>query len=79
MHDKNMGLGGQETIFDFKYVPQLGLTTSPDGPEDVQRVNKRKGPSTEHRSLATLVLATALMGTVTWFSMRSAVRMFQSW
>lgn len=69
MENKEIGLG-QETIFDFKYVPQIGLTTSLGALVEGKRVN-----AAERRSISTLVVVTALVGSVAWFGIRSALRL----
>lgn len=71
VENKEFGLG-QETIFDFKHVPQIGLTT-PLG--DTNVATKRRRPSrAEQRSLFTLCVVTTLMGTAAWFGLRSSLR-----
>lgn len=70
VQNETVGLG-QETVFDFKYVPQLGLTTSPGGPEDLRPVAVK--PQT--LSLVGLVVRTVLVGTVVLVGLRSVVRL----
>lgn len=75
VQNETVGLG-QETLFDFKYVPQLGLTTSPGGaggPEDLRPVGGGGKPQTLH--LVGMVFRTALVGMVVLVGLRSAMRL----
>lgn len=65
VENKEIGLG-QETIFDFKYVPQIGLTT-PLG----DLVEGTRTDGSERRGFVRLVVMTALMGSVAWFGLRA--------
>ncbi|KAJ4424545.1 hypothetical protein N0V82_000869 [Gnomoniopsis sp. IMI 355080] len=69
VENKEIGLG-QETIFDFKYVPQIGLTTTLGDMVEGKRLG-----GAERRSVVTLVVVTALVGSVAWFGLRSALRL----
>ena len=51
------GLGGQETVFEFKYVPEFGVGTEQG---DV-RENKQKEVGIERRNLNTLLVATGTL------------------
>lgn len=77
VQNKTIGLG-QETFFEFKYVPRFGLTTTlpSGGSKDSTLVPKKHitvPGAPEHTGLTALVLATALVGTVAWFGLRSAL------
>ncbi|CAN8103588.1 unnamed protein product [Discula destructiva] len=76
VENKEFGLG-QETIFDFKHVPQIGLTTTPLG--DVGGQAKRVVGRSERRSMVTLAVVTALLGSVAWLGLRSALRAMDDW
>lgn len=75
VQNKTIGLG-QETFFEFKYMPQFGMTTLPggavSGSKDPTLAKRVPGPS-ERTGLTVLVLVSALMGTVAWFGLRSAL------
>lgn len=70
IHNKTIGLG-TATLFEFKYVPQLGRTTKPGGPED-SRLRTGLAGSGRRGLTTTLVLAAALVGSVAWLGSRSA-------
>lgn len=77
VESKTIGLG-QEAFFEFKYVPRFGLTTTlpSGGSKDFTLVPKKHNAlpeAPERTGLTTLVLTTALMGTVAWFGLRSAL------
>lgn len=75
VQDQKVGLGGA-TIFDFKFVPQLGLTTAPGGPQDSRLGSKAFG-TRELQSLVRLALGTAVVGTVAWLlGPRTGVRVW---
>lgn len=74
VQSETVGLG-QETAFDFKYVPQLGLTTSPGGPEDSRPVRPASSSGPQSLSVVGLVIRTALVGTVVLVGLRSMVRL----
>lgn len=69
VENKTIGLG-QETIFDFKHVPQIGLTTSLG---NIGGGDAKQGlGESEQRSIVTLVVVTAVVGSLTWLGLRSA-------
>lgn len=70
VENKELGLG-QETIFDFKYVPQSSLLKTPLG--DMGGDGKQIGRS-ERRSLVTLAVLSVVVGSVAWFGFRAALR-----
>lgn len=84
VQNKMIGLG-QETLFEFKYVPQLGLTTLPGedvgsaggvggGSKDLTLTNAKHLPGAPERTgLSVMVLTTALAVTVAWFGLRLAL------
>lgn len=75
VQNKTIGLG-QETFFEFKYMPQFGLTTLPGGAVSGSKdltLAKRVPGASERTGLTVLVLASALVGTVSWFGLRSAL------
>lgn len=81
VQNKTIGLG-QETMFEFKYVPRFGLTTLPGGGSKkdsaggvvgtIQRKHVPGAFGAERTGLTALVLASALVGTVAWFGLRMA-------
>lgn len=72
VQDKKVGLG-QETVFDFKYVPQLGLTTSPGEQEDLNNI------SPGLKIPLGLAVKTLVMGAFAWVTIRSVVRWAELW
>ncbi|KAI9697224.1 MAG: hypothetical protein M1836_004788 [Candelina mexicana] len=56
------GLGGEETNFEFKYIPDFESTTEMDEPEEVGL----KQAGIERRNLRTLVVAVGFMAVATW-------------
>ena len=67
IRNTEMGGLGKETTFDFKYVPQLDLTTEPGRPE-----NSGLGQSgVERRNLKALLIASGVIAVVAWLIMRS--------
>lgn len=75
VQDKTIGLG-RETFFEFKYVPQFGRTTLPGGAVGGSKdsaLAKRVPGAPERTGLTMLVLASALVGAVAWFGLRSAL------
>lgn len=76
VENKEIGLG-QETIFDFKYVPQIGLTTPLGAGAGAGTGAKRVGGgAAQGQGLATSVvvaLVAALMGSAAWFGLRTAL------
>lgn len=68
VENKTIGLG-QETIFDFKHVPQIGLGTSLG---DIGA--KQVAGHQERRSIVTLAVATVLAGSLAWLGLRFGLR-----
>jgi hypothetical protein len=65
VENKTHGLG-EETNFDFKYIPNFD-TTTPKGENE----SGLKESGVERRNLRTLVIASAFMGIVSYFCLRS--------
>ncbi|KIW96340.1 uncharacterized protein Z519_03409 [Cladophialophora bantiana CBS 173.52] len=62
------GLGGEQTVFEFKYIPEFGLGTA-KGEHDEE---KRKGTEggIERRNLHTLLVATGVLVGVAWLGVK---------
>jgi len=72
VENKTNGLG-EETNFDFKYIPNFDKTTSMG-----EHVSGLKESGVERRNLRTLVMATAFMGAVSYFCLRTIFRIVGS-
>ncbi|EXJ63959.1 hypothetical protein A1O7_00294 [Cladophialophora yegresii CBS 114405] len=62
------GLGGEETVFEFKYVPELGLGTGKGDGDDVEVKGKEVG--IERRNFNTLVVATGVLVAVGYLGVK---------
>jgi len=67
VENKEHGLG-EETVFDFKYIPNLGLTSTEVGKYEASGSKER---GIERRNLRTLVIASAVIGVASYFWMRT--------
>ena len=70
--DHQHGLG-QESLFEFKYVPQFGTTTEM-GEDESSGLTR---PGIEQRSLKTLVIAAAVLAVLGWFGLRLALTLLR--
>lgn len=59
---------GEETIFDFKYIPNLNSTNTEAGKYESSGLKER---GVERRNLRTLVIASAVVGMASYFWMRT--------
>ena len=70
--DHQHGLG-QESLFEFKYIPEFGASTEmgEDGSSGLIR------PGVEQRGLKTLVVAAAVLAVLGWFGVRLALSLLR--
>jgi len=66
IENKTHGLGA-ETNFDFKYIPEFSTITSMGDYEEM----KKSDTGVERRNLRTLVVASAVIGVLSYFGMRT--------
>jgi hypothetical protein len=64
---------GEQTVFDFKYIPDYHVTTDRGSNEHVGL----KGPGIERRNLTAFVIALACTGVATYCGVTIAARIFQ--
>lgn len=77
VHNKDHGLG-EETVFDFKYIPSLDITATEMG----EYVPGTQRSSVEKRNFRTLVIAGAVMGCLSYVGFQvswSLVNVVGSW
>jgi hypothetical protein len=68
VENKEHGLG-TETVFEFKYIPSLGMMSTEKGE---YKASDFKNRQYERRGLRTLVIASAAVGVLSYFSMVTA-------
>lgn len=64
---------GQESVFEFKYIPEFHTTTEMDEAEEVGV----KQPGIERRNLKTLIIAIAIVLTLSWLGFITSLRSFR--
>ena len=67
VENKEHGLG-TETNFDFKYIPNYDVTSTALGEYDGSGLQQ---PGIERRNFNTLILASAVLATVSYFGMKT--------
>lgn len=65
---------GQESVFEFKYVPEFSTRTEKGESEETGV----KQPGIERRNLKTLIIAMVVLGGIGWFSAQIALRLLRS-
>jgi hypothetical protein len=71
VENKKYGLG-EESVFDFKYVPDFHVMTVKEGGE----VGALEGPGVERRNLKALIYAVVVMAGVGWVGVKVASKVF---
>ncbi|KIW24979.1 uncharacterized protein PV07_10655 [Cladophialophora immunda] len=66
------GLGGEQTVFEFKYVPEFGLGTA-KGEDDEKRAGE---VGIERRNLNTLLAATGVLVGAGWLAVKVSTALF---
>lgn len=72
VENKSHGGLGEETNFDFKYIPDFHHMT---GKGEIQN-SGLKQQGVERRNLKTLIIAAIVAGVVSWFSMKATWSLF---
>lgn len=65
VENKEHGLG-QETVFDFKYIPNFSMTSTEKGEYQASGIKER---GIERRNFKTLVIASTVVGVLSYFGM----------
>jgi hypothetical protein len=68
------GLGGIETTFDFKYVPEYETVTEMGGPKDIEL----RSNSVERRNLKALGICVGVLGLGAWVSLKITSSLLRS-
>ncbi|KAK5099686.1 hypothetical protein LTR70_002233 [Exophiala xenobiotica] len=68
--ESKFGLAGEQTVFDFKYVPQFDTVTYKGGDEEIR--HKSTG-GIEQRNLGAFLLGTAFMGVAAYVGLRTSI------
>lgn len=77
VENKEHGLG-EETVFDFKYIPNFGMMSTEAGRYEASGLKER---GVERRNLKTLVIASTVIGVASYLCMRTTwglLRMIQA-
>lgn len=68
--ESKYGLAGEQTVFDFKYVPQFDTVTYKGGDEEIRH---QSAGGIEQRNLTALLLGTAFMGVAAFVGLRTSI------
>ncbi|OAP58007.1 hypothetical protein AYL99_07097 [Fonsecaea erecta] len=65
------GLGGEPTVFEFKYIPELGVIGTAKG-EDEEKKHQAGEVGIERRNLNTLLVATGVLVCAAWLGVKAS-------
>lgn len=69
--------GGAEAAHEFKFVPDIGLTTTREGDQGEGRANNKFGIGVEKRNLSTLVVGSGVVGLLAWLCTMSLMEILR--